>query len=970
MIADSHWHRIEELFEGALSQPGTKRAEWLRQACPDDEMRGEVERMLEAHDRPGGILDRRGSVEGAAAAAAAAAPRRSAELVRQLSGSLGDRYTIEHELGRGGTATVYLAHERKHARPVVLKVLKPDVAARWGAERFVREVQIAARLAHPHILGLIDSGEAGDTLYYVMPYVEGETLRRRLDRRGAFPAVEALVLLRDIADALAYAHRAGVVHRDLKPENVLCAGDHAFLMDFGVAKLLTPVAGHERLTQYGASVGTPAYMAPEQLAADPQVDQRADIYAWGLIANEMHTGRLPDDAILGRASTISEALARRRPETPPPLVELVGQCLADNPAERLGDAALMLERLTSLTTPTPAGPTPARQIATMLAGAAATAAPLAAATRRSSAWVRARARRAFAGGALAVVAVLALAGVGAAVWMGWSRYRARGAAGGGKAISPIAVAAFSNETGDPRLDSWGRMAGDWVTQGLDETGLVTVVPWPTALQASERVRAEHAAGRPVNDAAMMSEETGARTVVTGSYYLVGDSIQFRVQVTDARGSRTLGAPPPVGAPRDSAHQAVRALRNRMMSAVAILSDDRLTGLPELSRRPPTFEAYQAFDRGLQLFLDQEYTASAPEFRQAFALDSSFSVALLYAGNAYWNMGRWDSLDVVLRLARARRGELSEYDRAWQEFLEQRLAGNGDRALLAIRRAAESAAGSRALYAYAQLANYTDRPREALDALRRLDPDRGAMRGWSSYYTELTHALHLLGEHERELAAARQLRARFPERRVGLSLEVRALGALGRAAVIDSLITAALPLSPADYWSQGAAMVIAGEELMAHGRQAEGTAYLRRAVAWLDAQLGMAPTDRSHRYWMGSALYDLGRYAEAAPHFEGIARDYPERIQFRGLVAVTAARLGATTAEAEARLGPSAPHERGEHTAWRARIAAVRGDARSAASLFAEAIRLGVTGLPWWHATAHNDLVLLRDVRGSLPGALK
>jgi len=956
MIADPRWPRIEALFEGALSQPGARRPEWLRDACPDDaELRAEVEKMLAAHEQPGGILDMRPP-------AGQHTPRLSGEMVRQLTDALAERYTIERELGRGGMATVFLAHERKHARPVVLKVLKPDVAARWGAERFVREVQIAARLAHPHILGLIDSGEAGGTLYYVMPYVEGETLRHRLDRRGALPTPEAMVLLRDVADALAYAHRAGVVHRDLKPENVLCAADHAFLMDFGVAKLLTPVAGHAHLTQYGASVGTPAYMAPEQLAADPHADHRVDIYAWGLIAYEMLTGRLPDETVRGRASGISQALARRRPEAPPPLAELVGQCLADDPSERLGEAALLLERLTSLTTPTPAAPTPPGG-----AGPQAAAAPPPGFVRRTSARARARARRAFAGGALAgVVALAVLSAAAGAAWLRWGR----AGGGGGKVPSPVAVAAFANETGDPGLDSWGRLAGDWVTQGLDETGLVTVVPWPSALEASERVRAERAAGRPANTAEMISDETGARTVVTGSYYLVNDSIQFRVQVTDARGRRLLGAATPtVGAPRDSAQLAVRALRDRLKAAVAIWSDERLEGIPDLSRRPPTFEAYQAFDRGMQRFLGQEYTASAPEFRQAFALDSSFVVSLLYAGNAYWNMGQWDSLGVVLRLVRSRGAELSEYDRAWQEFLEEHLAGNGDRALAAIRRAAELAAGTRASYTLAQTANNADRPREALEALERVDPNRGAMRGWSSYYTELTHSLHLLGDHQRELAAARRLRVQYPERRVGLSLEARALGALGRTAELDSIIAAALPLPPTNYWSQGAAMVIAGEELSAHGHPAEGKAFLERAVAWLGGQLALAPTDRPHRYWMGSALYDLGRYREAAVYFHALAKEFPDRLIYRGLAAVSAARTGDPNPERI--LGDSTvPRERGEYTAWLARLAAIRGDQDRAAALFADAVRFGITGLPWWHASARNDLAPLTKVKASLPASLR
>src|SRR5690606_27522028 len=185
-----------------------------------------------------------------------------------------------------------LAHERKHERRVVLKVLDPALAAIYGLERFAREVRIAARLSHPHIVPLLDSGEAAGMLFYVMPYMEGESLRDRMVARGVLPYSEALALLRAFAEGLAHAHDAGIVHRDLKPENVLCAGEHAYLLDFGVAKLLS--SGTDgNLTRDGVTVGTPAYMAPEQRHGEADLAHRADVYAWGLLAHEMLTGRLP-----------------------------------------------------------------------------------------------------------------------------------------------------------------------------------------------------------------------------------------------------------------------------------------------------------------------------------------------------------------------------------------------------------------------------------------------------------------------------------------------------------------------------------------------------------------------------------------------------------------------------------------------------------------------------------------------------
>src|SRR6266571_2290378 len=208
------------------------------------------------------------------------------ELLTRLRAALADRYTIERELGRGGMATVYLAHDPRHHRPVAIKVLKPELAAALGPERFLQEIEIAAGLTHPHILPLYDSGEATRLLYYVMPYVEGETLRNRLDRAGQLPLAEAVQITREVADALSYAHRHDVVHRDIKPENILFEAGHAVVTDFGIARAIT-AAGGEKLTGTGIAVGTPGYMSPEQGAASARVDERSDIYSLGCVLYEM-----------------------------------------------------------------------------------------------------------------------------------------------------------------------------------------------------------------------------------------------------------------------------------------------------------------------------------------------------------------------------------------------------------------------------------------------------------------------------------------------------------------------------------------------------------------------------------------------------------------------------------------------------------------------------------------------------------
>ena len=213
------------------------------------------------------------------------------DTIDRLKSALADQYAIERELGAGGMATVYLAHDVKHDREVAVKVLRPDLAMHIGSDRFLREIKMAASLQHPHIVPLYDSGETDGFLWYVMPYIKGESLRDKLDREHELPIAEAVRILRGVADALAFAHGEGIVHRDIKPDNVMMSGRHAVVTDFGVAKAVSEATGRAKLTTAGIALGTPSYMAPEQAAADPNIDHRADIYALGIMAyDEERTG--------------------------------------------------------------------------------------------------------------------------------------------------------------------------------------------------------------------------------------------------------------------------------------------------------------------------------------------------------------------------------------------------------------------------------------------------------------------------------------------------------------------------------------------------------------------------------------------------------------------------------------------------------------------------------------------------------
>lgn len=297
------------------------------------------------------------------------------ELSGRVRSEQGISYEIERKLGRGGMATVYLARDPKHDRPIAIKVLHADISARVGAERFVREIRLTARLQHPHVLGLLDSGVFDENAailarrpYYVMPYVEGETLRARLARDGALPLADALRVLREVADALWYAHEAGVIHRDIKPENILITRGHAVVADFGIAKAIAAAGVGSDLhdggspsdlskpspgsTQSSTVLGTPAYMAPEQAAADAHIDHRADLYAWGVVAYETLTGRHPfrgrgdgGDHPSRDSAGVPVPIGVSAPSVPEPLSALVMRCLKRARSERPGSAAEVLAAL-------------------------------------------------------------------------------------------------------------------------------------------------------------------------------------------------------------------------------------------------------------------------------------------------------------------------------------------------------------------------------------------------------------------------------------------------------------------------------------------------------------------------------------------------------------------------------------------------------------------------------------------------
>ena len=526
------------------------------------------------------------------------------EDVTRLSAALSGRYRIERELGQGGMATVYLAEDIRHRRQVAIKVLRPDLTAALGPDRFTQEIEIAARLQHPHILGVFDSGSSEGFLYYVMPYVDGESLRERLVRQGELPVHEAVRLLSEIADALSHAHSRGVVHRDIKPENIMLSGRHALVMDFGVAKAVNEASGQNRLTTLGVALGTPAYMAPEQASADPHLDHRVDIYALGVMGYELlagrppFTGASPQQVLAAHVMQAPELLSSHRPSLSAALTNVIMKALEKRPADRWQSAEEMLAQLEPLATPS-GGMTPTNTI------------PVAAVIPAKS--TRSLSRWAIAAGALVVLAAGAFA---------LSRGGGGPAAGGASspATQSIAVLPFENVGGDS--------SGVAFADGM-QSEILTDLTRLGALQVTSRnsVQEYRNTRKPTRQ---IGSELGVQSLLQGQVQREGNQVRVTVQLVNAPTDRQIWAE---SYDRELTAQNIFTIQGDIASNVAqALRASFTSSQVAAAQQAPTanLEALDWYHRGQVIFAnrggDLSDTGATHAFARAIALDSNFAQA--------------------------------------------------------------------------------------------------------------------------------------------------------------------------------------------------------------------------------------------------------------------------------------------------------------------------------------------------------
>jgi tetratricopeptide (TPR) repeat protein/TolB-like protein len=847
---------------------------------------------------------------------------------QRLVSALADRYRIEDEIGSGGMATVYLAEDLKHNRKVALKVLKPDVADAVGSKRFLREIEVAANLSHPHILPLYDSGEADGFLYFVMPHVRGGSLRDRLRAEGQLPVEEAVTLASEVADALAFAHERGIVHRDVKPANILLTGGHALLADFGVAQAVAE-AGDERLTQTGLSLGSPAYMSPEQATGERDVDGRSDLYALGCVLYEMLAGHPPF-----AGSQVESVIRQHLTADPPP----VTQVRTAVPTEVAGALARALAK----------SPADRYRTATDFGKALSAAGPREGKAQGS--------RRPWSLATLLATAVAVLA-VGLLVWI---VLMSPGLGPAGAVSDRVIVLPYDNQTGDPDLEPLGRMVAEWITEGLARTGEVQVVPNLMVLESLARLQQEIGAGTepPVRE---LADATDAGIAVTGSYYRHGEDFEVHSEVVDLVSRASLGAIEPVRGPVGDPGPAIESVRDRVMGVLATRLRRGTAWEVPASVQPPTYEAFQQYARGNELWVQGRYADAAEAYLQAYEADTTFLRSLLIAAGAFANAGNRQLVDSLFGVIVPRREELAPYDRYRLDYGMAGERGDLPAQLRAARSAVELVPFGTLRLALVGVLVGSNRPVEGLQSYEEVWEDFLAVgREWYRLWDSHTEIHHVLGNHERELELARQGRGYLPSSLHLMAYEGRALAALGRTEELRLLVEQVLATSEGLRVTPASVLREVAQESKAHGHGVLAARLIDQALTWLESAPPEFANGPAGQELLGSLLYLDERWEEAGEVFRRLRDTGTVDPTVLGFLGAVAARLGDANSadrysgELEDQEGP---YQRGANTLWRARIEAILGNRDEAVSLLRRAHSEGVGFGIWLHRDM--DLALLR-----------
>jgi len=847
-------------------------------------------------------------------------------------------YVVVELIGAGGMGEVYRARDERLDRDVAIKVIgRVDDGLATRRQRFLDEAKVLARSSHPNILEIHDIGTDGDLVFAVTELLEGETLRARL-AAGRLPWRKAVEFGTAIADGLSAAHGRRIVHRDLKPENVFITREgHVKILDFGLALVVPPVPRDDETvelpldrTEPGTVLGTVGYMAPEQVRGET-ADGRSDTFALGCMLYEMLSGQRPF-ARDSSAETMSAILRDEPPElasvefaVSPELARIVDHCLEKRPDERFQSARDLAFDLRSILT----GSTAVATLPSSRPGA-------------RIGWIA------------AVVAIVLLA---AAIYV-WNRGREpRPDALAGLDPDRVAVSVFENRTGDPALDAVGSMAADWITHGLAETGDVEVVPGMSSLAAFRG----NPDALPTEDPLLVfAEATGAGTVVSGSYYLQGESLVFNVRVTDLARGELVHAFQPIRGPRGEPAEVVEELKQRVKGLFAISAESQAEW--RLSSTPPRFEAYREYVAGLDVFGSDDARA-ALHFQRAAEYDSQLVVPRLYLAYMFGAQGDRESQQAVFQELSDRRDQLSPFEQKWlgiqMAYAERRYA----EALRLLQEAQGIAPRDLMVRHWTGLIGlYLNRPQLIVETMGSADMEQVRDHAaWRYWYNILSRAHHRMGEDEQALVNARRAVDWSPDDAWFRTAECAALAGLGRLDEVRRAVDRALTQKPSPGFTAADLFIYAADELHVHGHPEAALEMAQRAVDWSRRRSDGPNSSGSPRLDLARALSRTGQWDESESLVREFLGNAPENVDALGLHGVLAARQG-NRVEAQSSSSALAhiadPYVWGQQTYERACIAAVLGEKDKAVDLLREAFAQGFASFERIHRDP--DLDSLRD----------
>ena len=854
-----------------------------------------------------------------------------------LIGQTLGHYRIVEQIGAGGMGVVYRAHDARLDRDVAIKVL-PEVVAEDPdrLRRFEREAKAVAALSHPNILEIFDFGTEGDVTYAVTELLEGQSLRERITR-SLSDWRSAVTICAAIADGLAAAHKGEIIHRDLKPENViLTVDDQVKILDFGLAKVLRSEAADglrseaptgSMGTRAGSVMGTVGYMSPEQVRGEP-ADHRTDIFALGCLLHELLCGQR---AFPGNSDAdVATAILSRQPtplrqtgcDMPVDVQPIVDRCLEKSPARRFQNASDLSFALRSLITSSGSGDPPP-----------------ASGRLRTWRWVAAAA-------GIAIVAV-----AGAVILRGNRTTEAPAETSTGLNPNLVAAAPFENRTGRPELDNLGLVAADWLTNVLARIDAIDVVPIGLGVES----RAEVTSPQEVADA------TGADIVVTGAYYLEGDSLRFQANLTDAtRGSLMRSLDPSAG-PVDQPMAAIESMASEVAGAVASLFASWDTGFDQ-NIRPPGFDAYREYIAGMEFFFVDNQRA-LEHFRRATELDPDFVASQLMTVSILRAAAGFAEARAIVDRLSDQRQRLNPFERFSLEYHIAKLDGDNQRAVLQMRRCEELAPRSAFIkFGLAHNLRVCARPREALEVISAIsDPGLWSGTGACSLpFTVITDTQHAIGFYDGELESARQGVEACGNQVYFQRCRARALIGKGEIHLAEEALDDGLRAPDARRMSLLLFLDIA-RELEAHGHPVLALGVAERGVAHAQDHLSMGEASEWQRLWYVQMLLMLGRLDEANQVLLALNNEIPGDDDVLGWLGIVSAQRGDT----EAAAGYSTmlrnlnrPYLLGWESFYRAAITAHLGRSGEALSLLRDAFSRGYP----WGANLHSNLEL-KPLRG-------